>query len=123
MSSSPEDIDEQEQIFNSVNYPDSVVVNIIPDDQRKTSNYITHSEATEAIGIRSAEIENGSPVFVEINGITDPNIIAEKEFFSRKSPLILEREIYRSGDQVWVEHWPVRIMTYAKINKFNSDHL
>lgn len=93
------------------------VVIIVPSDERISSNRIQRPEMTEAIGIRVSQIEQGSPVFTDVTGYTDPILMAKKEFVDRKNPLILERALYDTPTEARVEHWVVREMTYPITNR------
>jgi len=93
------------------------IVRIIPNDERISSNRIQRPEMTEAIGIRVSQIEQGSPVFTDVKGYTDPILMAKKEFVDRKNPLILERALQESPTEALVEHWLVREMTYPITNR------
>src|SRR5690348_13148976 len=69
------------------------IIRIVPDDQRITSEIIQLPEMVEAIGIRCSEIENGSPIFTDYEGLSNPIDIATKEFYDRKSPLKIQRQV------------------------------
>jgi DNA-directed RNA polymerase subunit K/omega len=90
------------------------IIHIVPDDERDTSDVIQKHEITEAVGIRTSQIEMGAPVFTDVAGLTDPNKMAWKEFYDRKNPLILERKITELPEKniFIVEHWKVREMVY-----------
>jgi|JI8StandDraft_1071087.scaffolds.fasta_scaffold526443_1 DNA-directed RNA polymerase subunit K/omega len=89
------------------------ILQVVPRDERVTSEIIQLTELVEAIGIRTTEIERGSPVFTDYDSLSDPIAIARKEFYDRKSPLILQRQIgIDKNGIVHVEEWPVREMTY-----------
>jgi hypothetical protein len=96
---------------NNQNYK---IIKIVPDDERISSETICWNEATEAVGIRTSQIENGSPVLTNVDGFTDPNDMAVKEFYDRKSPLILEREMSCIGNVSIVEHWEVCKMGFPR---------
>lgn len=103
---------------NKVVKPPSIVVRKVDPDKRVTSHIIQDMEIVEAIGIRCSEIENNSPIFVEdIEGYTDPIAIATKEFYERKSPLVLQRCIEEGDGYILVEEWLVREMTFPKSSK------
>ena len=87
---------------------------VIPDHNKTTSNIISKYEFCEAIGVRATQIERGAPVFTDVAKITNPIEMAKKEFFDRKSPLILERVIIDNKEQRFkvVEEWKVREMTF-----------
>lgn len=95
---------------------DHKIIKIIPEADRITSNVIQLLEQTEAIGIRATQIEQGSPVFTSVESLSDPILMAKKEFYDRKSPLILERAIQEKDNVIYVEHWKVREMSF-QINK------
>jgi hypothetical protein len=68
----------------------------VPEAERRTSNYMSKFEVTEAISIRTQQIDNGSPHFcaaADIVGIFDARKIAEIEFLKGRSPLLLRRKI------------------------------
>jgi DNA-directed RNA polymerase I, II, and III subunit RPABC2 len=89
------------------------ILQVVNRDDRKTSEIIQLTELVEAIGIRTTEIERGSPVFTDYDGLSDPIEIARKEFYDRKSPLILQRQVgIDKNGVIYVEEWPVREMTY-----------
>lgn len=93
------------------------IIKIVRPEERITSEIIQLPELVEAIGIRCSEIENGSPVFCDYDGLNDPIDIAKKEFFDRKSPLLLQRQI--GYDPITlvstVEEWTVREMTFPSM--------
>jgi hypothetical protein len=88
------------------------IIRVIPSHKRITSNIIQESEIVEAIGIRASQIENGSQIFTDCSGYTDPIEMAKKEFYDRKSPLILERALKKTDKEIDVEHWKVRKMKF-----------
>lgn len=85
---------------------------VIANEDRISSDTVQYTETVEAIGIRASQIEHGSPVFTDVSGLSDPIKMAEKEFFDRKSPLILERKMGVKGSKIIVEHWKVREMKF-----------
>ncbi len=93
-------------------------------DKNITSNVICYSEMVEAIAARASQIESGSRVFTEVMGLTSPVDMAIKEFFDRKNPFILERAVKKSANNMVVEHWKVREMTFpitdAEITQLNN---
>ena len=100
------------------------IIRIIPDDQRITSEIIQLPEMVEAIGIRCSEIENGSPIFTDYEGLSNPIDIATKEFYDRKSPLKITRQInYEEIGKtpttiiITVEEFKVREMTFPIIDR------
>lgn len=109
-----DDEDDELNIIGSLHKGDSNHTNIIivPDSERITSDVIQKQEIVEAIGVRASQIEEGSPVFTDVTGLTDPISMSWKEFKDRKSPLILERIVaeYPAEFTYHVEHWKVREM-------------
>lgn len=103
---------EDEVIVSEVSDRNHKKIIIVHDDDRQTSNTIQRPEMTEAIGIRASQIERGSPVFTDVNGYTDPILMAKKEFVDRANPLIVERALSDNGTRAIVEHWKVRDMTF-----------
>ncbi len=88
------------------------IIEIRPADKNITSNIICYSEMVEAIAARASQIENGSRIFTEVDGLISPIDIATKEFFDRKNPFILERVIKKTSTSIVVEQWKVREMTF-----------
>lgn len=77
---------------------------------RVTSNNLTVAEATAAIATRAQEIANDPSLYTDGGGLTCPIEIAKKEFFARKSPLIVRRFVGYVGGVECVEEWPIRLM-------------
>lgn len=57
----------------------------------KTTPYLTKYERARILGTRALQISMGAPVKIEVNGVTDPIIIAEMELNQNQCPLILRR--------------------------------
>jgi DNA-directed RNA polymerase subunit K/omega len=121
------DDDEKSEEIDSKKYINEIVLNdknhqiieIVPDDERITSDIIQLPEITAATGTRAAQIERGAPVFVEIGTMSNPIVIARVEFAKRKSPFILMRVIEHRVNSVGqsvlvVEHWKVREMIFPE---------
>jgi hypothetical protein len=112
-----DDMDEDDMIYGplrtlKIRDGDHIHIQIVPDEQRKTSNIMSLPEFAEATGIRASQIERGAHVFTDVAGLRDPRKMAHKEFRDRRSPLLLERKIETRGNIHIVEHWRVREMTY-----------
>merc|ERR1719379_295020 len=58
---------------------------------RKTTPYITKYERARVLGARALQISMNAPVMVELQGETDPLIIAEKELINRVIPFVVRR--------------------------------
>lgn len=93
---------------------DHRMVQIVPAEERITSDIIQLPEMTEAIGIRISQIENGMPVMpgVNVEGVTNAIEMAQMEFLENKNPLILRRIIQQRGNIVIAEDWEVCKMAH-----------
>ena len=93
-------------LLNADNYTSNDVhhVNIrIPDDNRITSEKMTMAEYTRVISERAQQIQNGSPIFIDIKDETEPIKIAELEIRNKRSPMKIIRHLTKNI----VEHWTV----------------
>jgi DNA-directed RNA polymerase I, II, and III subunit RPABC2 len=63
----------------------------IPDDERTTTPYMTKYERARILGTRSLQISMNAPVLIDLEGETDPLLIAQKELKEKKIPLIVRR--------------------------------
>jgi DNA-directed RNA polymerase subunit K/omega len=70
-----------------------------------TNSYMTKYEFTHMIGIRAAQIEDGSQVLVDTDKVT-PMEIAIEELAQKQIPLIIRRTIKVSG-KVTHEDWRI----------------
>ena len=68
---------------------------------RLTSDIMTMFEFSEVIGIRTLQIEKGSPVFTDVTDIHIPYDMAIKELFDRKCPLKIIRKTGRFEQETW----------------------
>jgi len=76
--------------------------NQIIDDLHRTLPYLTKYEKTRILGVRTKQINEGAPIFVEADpSIIDGYIIAEKELMERKIPFIIRRPIPNGGSEYW----------------------
>jgi DNA-directed RNA polymerase subunit K/omega len=74
---------------------------IVPDQYRKTSEVISKCEFTDVVSNRAKQIEDGSPIFVDIGDEDDPIIMAEMETRMKKCPLSIVRMISNNIAEVW----------------------
>lgn len=93
------------------------IIKIRPKDQYRSSHIIHFPEMVEAIGIRVTQIEHGAPILTDVSGYTSPISMAKKEFIDRQNPLILNREMKVEDNEIEVEEWPVREMTFPISDK------
>ncbi|KAK0389151.1 hypothetical protein NLU13_2726 [Sarocladium strictum] len=63
----------------------------IPDEERTTTPYMTKYERARILGTRSLQISMNAPVLIDLEGETDPLLIAQKELKEKKIPLIVRR--------------------------------
>ena len=91
--------DEEIQILSTVIRDEN---NQIIDDLHRTLPYLTKYEKTRILGVRTKQINEGAPIFVEADqSIIDGYIIAEKELTERKIPFIIRRPIPNGGSEYW----------------------
>ena len=76
-------------------------IKVIPDYKRITSGIMTMFEFSEAIGIRTLQIEKGSAVFTDVSELHAPYDMAIKELFDRKSPLKIIRRTSKFEQEEW----------------------
>jgi len=74
---------------------------IVKSENRITSNILSIYEFIELISIRASQITNGSYVFTDINGISDPIEMAKKELLDNKCPLYVKRFIGLNKYELW----------------------
>lgn len=74
---------------------------IVPREYRITSEIMSLAEYTRVISERAKQIENGSPIFIDVKNIHDPILIAEKEIKQKKSPMIINRYLTRHIKEEW----------------------
>ena len=104
-----EDVDENEKkyIEENINFNDNDLDNdsafqfIVQSDDKITSNILTIYEMVELISIRGSQIANGSYVFTDITGITEPTEMAKKEIMDNKCPLYIKRHIGLDRYELW----------------------
>ena len=79
----------------------------VPKEQRITSRFMTKYERARILGTRALQISMNAPVMVDLEGLTDPLKIAEKELEKGKIPLIVRRYL---PDGTY-EDWPINDLT------------
>ena len=82
--------EEKENLYDTDYYR---CIKVIPPEMRITSDIMTMFEFSEVIGVRTLQIEKGSPVFTDVEELNSPYDMAIKELFDRKSPLKIIRKI------------------------------
>ncbi|KAI8099783.1 RNA polymerase, subunit omega/K/RPB6 [Halteromyces radiatus] len=76
----------EENAANGTNNNDSV-----ENKEKTTTPYMTKYERARILGTRALQISLNAPVTVELDGETDPLVIAMKELREKKIPLIVRR--------------------------------
>merc|ERR1712146_552220 len=71
------------------------------DGPRKTTPYLTKYERARVLGARALQISMCSPVMVELEGETDPLLIAEKELMERVIPFVIRRYLPDGTFEDW----------------------
>ena len=79
----------------------------VPKEHRITSRFMTKYERARILGTRALQISMNAPVMVDLEGLTDPLKIAEKELEKGKIPLIVRRYL---PDGTY-EDWPINDLT------------
>ena len=74
---------------------------IVKPENRITSRFISEFELTEVISIRSKQIEDGSPIFVDYGNITNAMEIAQLEIDQKKCPLSVVRMLNTRIGKIW----------------------
>lgn len=73
----------------------------IPKDKRTTTPYMTKYEKARILGTRALQISMNAPVFVDLEGETDPLKIAMKELKEGKIPLVIRRYLPDGAFEDW----------------------
>jgi DNA-directed RNA polymerase I, II, and III subunit RPABC2 len=84
------------ELLSETNYTNNDLHKIeitTPNDRRITSEIMTLAEYTRVISERAKQIENGSMIFVDLEGLSNPIKIAEMEILQKKSPIKVIRYI------------------------------
>ena len=74
---------------------------VVPNNYRRTSEVITKFEYTDVTSNRAKQIENGSPIFTDIKGESDPIKMAELEIRMKRCPLSVRRMISHNICEIW----------------------
>ena len=68
---------------------------------RMTTRYLTKYERARILGTRALQLSLNAPPMVELEGETDPLVIAQKELRERKVPLIIRRLLPDGSFEDW----------------------
>jgi DNA-directed RNA polymerase I, II, and III subunit RPABC2 len=73
----------------------------VPKNERKTTKFMTKFEKARILGTRALQISMNAPVMVELQGETDPLVIAAKELKQQKVPMIIRRYLPDKSYEDW----------------------
>ncbi|KAL5010454.1 hypothetical protein ScPMuIL_012759 [Solemya velum] len=74
---------------------------MVEPQKRITTKYMTKYERARVLGTRALQIAMCAPLMVELEGETDPLVIAMKELKARKIPLIIRRYLPDGSFEDW----------------------
>ncbi|XP_046353885.1 DNA-directed RNA polymerases I, II, and III subunit RPABC2-like [Haliotis cracherodii] len=106
----PDDLDDDEVLDEPENAEvGQEQIEVLPSDtprqvepmKRITSRYLTKYERARILGTRALQIAMCAPVMVELEGETDPLMIAMKELKARKIPFIIRRYLPDGSYEDW----------------------
>jgi DNA-directed RNA polymerase subunit K/omega len=107
-SDDDEPIDKKKETLDQMRDSDYYrTITVTPAHLRVTTNIMSKFEYSEVIGIRSHQIENGSPVFTDVRGSESSYDKARAELLDRKTPLKIIRKVGSCQ-----EEWAVREMIF-----------
>uniref|UniRef100_A0A7S0CAC4 RNA polymerase Rpb6 n=1 Tax=Proboscia inermis TaxID=420281 RepID=A0A7S0CAC4_9STRA len=72
-----------------------------PISERITTKFLTKYERARVLGTRALQISMNAPVMVDLDGETDPLMIAMKELRERKIPIIIRRYMPDGSHEDW----------------------
>jgi DNA-directed RNA polymerase subunit K/omega len=72
-----------------------------PKKYRRTSEIMTQAEYTRVLAERAKQIENGSPITVDIKDETDLRKIAITEILQKQCPLQIQRMVTKNIMEIW----------------------
>ncbi|KAJ2500482.1 DNA-directed RNA polymerases I, II, and III subunit RPABC2 [Coemansia sp. RSA 1972] len=102
----PEYQDDEMEIQNpedsvEIFLPDNNNAELIPSGERITTPYMTKYERARILGARALQISMNAPVMVELDGESDPYVIALKELRSKKIPFVIRRYLPDGSYEDW----------------------
>eukprot|EP00928_Gymnodinium_smaydae_P046991 TRINITY_DN31334_c0_g1_i1.p2 TRINITY_DN31334_c0_g1~~TRINITY_DN31334_c0_g1_i1.p2 ORF type:complete len:121 (+),score=34.01 TRINITY_DN31334_c0_g1_i1:98-460(+) len=86
-----EEMEDEEQNFDVVEGVEPEKAPRAAEGPRKTTPYLTKYERARVLGARALQISMNAPVCIELEGETDPLLIAEKELQQRVVPFVIRR--------------------------------
>jgi len=97
------------------NFENNDLVISKPED-RITSNIMTIYEFSYILAIRARHIDDGGPVYVNVEGLTTTRAMAMREIIQKKSPLSILRKLSKNRAEIW----NVNDLTIPSGQKFNE---
>ena len=85
------DVTAAEKAAKSLNTVKGVKDKKIANENRSTTPYMTKYEKARILGTRALQISGNAPVLIDVEGMTDPLEIAQKELREKKIPLVVRR--------------------------------
>jgi len=76
-------------------------VRVVPKGERRTPDMPSPYEIARVVSERAKQIEDGAPIFVELEGESDPIEIAKKEIQQKKCPMCIVRYIAPQIKEIW----------------------
>jgi DNA-directed RNA polymerase I, II, and III subunit RPABC2 len=74
----------------------------IMDENHTTIPILTKYEYTRILGVRASQIENGSPLFIDVSDtLIDSYLIACEELHQKKLPFIVKRPLPNGSIEYW----------------------
>jgi DNA-directed RNA polymerase subunit K/omega len=74
----------------------------IQDPRHTTPPFITKYEIAKVLGMRATQIEQGAPLFIDVDPkLHDSYVIAKEEFNQKKIPFIIARPIPNGEEEYW----------------------
>lgn len=80
---------------------ESTEIKIVAPENRITSEYMTIFEYSMIVGTRATHIAEGSVLYTEPQGLSDPREIAKKEIAENRCPLSVTRYVSPTMIEVW----------------------
>ncbi|ELP88937.1 DNA-directed RNA polymerase I, II, and III subunit RPABC2, putative [Entamoeba invadens IP1] len=102
--SSEENSEDQENViddYEQLGIDNYVETKEIKGNDRTTTKFMTKYEKARVLGTRALQISMNAPVFVNLNGMTDPLQIAMEELKEKKIPFIIRRRLPNGSYEDW----------------------
>ncbi|GAA6029563.1 hypothetical protein JCM8097_000939 [Rhodosporidiobolus ruineniae] len=91
-----------DQIVESGQHPGEGEMPKEANKERVTTPYMTKYERARILGTRALQISMNAPVLVDLQGESDPLVIAQKELAAKKIPLVVRRFLPDGSYEDWL---------------------